>query len=312
MRFHSTDPDDVADVWTRFAPTSKLLHIDPQRCRLDWFSASAPGFSVVRYRLSADVQSSVAPDDQLFTCRIITDAGGSETQAGRIDPERPWMTNGTPVHARWDDTATVHAIVFDRERAEGLARQLSGDDTLSVRVKAPEAVSRLAGEQWSRLFQYLAAAVASDADALDQSTPLGAELQRHALATLLSVFPTSLPDAQRRSAQTSAAPLTVRRALSYIEAHAHEGITIDDVARAAHISTRGLQYAFKRALDTSPSEALRRARLAGAHDELRYGSGHDSVTALARRWGFASGSRFAAAYREAYGEHPREALRRRG
>ncbi|WP_449282225.1 helix-turn-helix domain-containing protein [Leucobacter sp.] len=310
LRFRSADAAEVAETWKRFAPSSRLLQVDPAQCRLDWFSAAAPGISLIRYRMSADVQSSVAPEDQLFSCKVTTDQGGSESARGALDPALPWASNGAPVHARWDDSALVHAIVFDLQRAEQLARRLSGDDTLVVRVKAPEAVSRSAAEQWDRLFGYLASCVVSDADALDESTLLGAGLQRHALWTVLSTFPTTLTDTTRRSAQTTAAPRTVKRALSFIDAHAHEAITIDDVARAAHISTRGLQYAFRRSLSFTPSEYLRRARLAGAHDELLYAAPNDSVTGIARRWGFANAARFVSYYRQEYGEHPREALRR--
>lgn len=310
LRFRSTDAAEVAETWKQFAPSSRLLQVDPGRCRLDWFSAAAPGFSLVRYRMSADVQSSISPDDQLFTCKVTTEQGGSESARGALDPSLPWASNGAPVHARWADSALVHAIVFDLRGAEQLARQMSGDDALTVRVKAPEAVSRSAAEQWDRLFGYLASCAVSDADALDESTLLGAGLQRHALWTVLSTFPTSLLDATRRSAQTAAAPKTVRRALSFIDAHAHQPITIDDVARAAHISTRGLQYAFRRSLSFTPSEYLRRARLAGAHDELLYAAPNDSVAGIAKRWGFANTARFAAYYRREHGEHPRETLRR--
>ncbi|WP_431807345.1 helix-turn-helix transcriptional regulator, partial [Microbacterium paraoxydans] len=99
------------------------------------------------------------------------------------------------------------------------------------------------------------------------------------------------------------APASVRRALAYIDDNAHLPITIDDVAAAAYMSTRGLQYAFRRALDMTPAEALRRARLDGAHRDLLAGNGA-SVAAVARRWGFTNSSRFAAAYREAYATPP--------
>lgn len=133
-------------------------------------------------------------------------------------------------------------------------------------------------------------------------------MQRHALIATLSAFPTSFHDALARSAQTRAAPATVRRAISYIHTHASEPITVDDVARAARISTRGLQYAFRRALDVSPTEYLRDVRLAGAHEELRRLDA-PRVAEIARRWGFASASRFAAHYRARYGRTPAQTSR---
>lgn len=99
----------------------------------------------------------------------------------------------------------------------------------------------------------------------------------------------------------------MRRAIAYIEEHAHEPITVDDVALAAGISTRGLQYAFRRAMGVTPTEYLRSERLARAHAELREGA-RAPVAEVARRWGFASPSRFAKHYREAYGCSPRQTL----
>ena len=79
--------------------------------------------------------------------------------------------------------------------------------------------------------------------------------------------------------------------------------SFDDIAAASFMSTRGLQYAFRRALDMTPTDALRRARLDGAHRDLRAGNGA-SVATVARRWGFSNSSRFAAAYRDTYGMPP--------
>ncbi len=145
---------------------------------------------------------------------------------------------------------------------------------------------------------------------LDQSLAAGdtdplliAELERHALTVTLSAFPTTFTDSLQRPAQRAGAPASVRRALAYIDANAHLAITIDDVAAASYISTRGLQYVFRRALDITPADALRRARLDGAHRDLRDGDGR-SVGEIARRWGFSNSSRFTVAYRETYGAAP--------
>lgn len=56
---------------------------------------------------------------------------------------------------------------------------------------------------------------------------------------------------------------------------------------------------------------LRGLRLEQAHRDLEaadpvYG---DTVSGIARRWGFANPSRFATAYRQAYGVHPSATLR---
>ena len=74
------------------------------------------------------------------------------------------------------------------------------------------------------------------------------------------------------------------------------------------MSTRGLQYAFRRGIDMTPTEYLRRVRLDGAHRDLRNGGADESVTRIARRWGFANSSRFSALYRQTYGRSAKETL----
>lgn len=137
---------------------------------------------------------------------------------------------------------------------------------------------------------------------------LADELRRHALLSTLSTFSTPYVEAVARAHQRSAAPRTIRRAIAHIEAHAHQPLTLEDIALASGISARGLQHAFRRHLDTTPTEYLRRVRLTAAHEELRAGT-VVSVAEAARRWGFSSASRFARYHREHYGQNPAEVLR---
>ena len=95
------------------------------------------------------------------------------------------------------------------------------------------------------------------------------------------------------------------RARAHCE-HAHEDISIADVAAGCCVSIRAVQLAFRRHLDITPQVYLRRVRLDHAHRDLLAGDpAHDSVTAVAYRWGFSSSSRFAAYYRQAYDVPPR-------
>ncbi|MGI5507143.1 AraC family transcriptional regulator [Lentzea sp. CA-135723] len=125
------------------------------------------------------------------------------------------------------------------------------------------------------------------------------------VSTTLATFPHSalVDTAERHGAQ----PKTLRRAIAFIEANAAKDITAGDIARAARVSIRALQLAFRRHLDTTPMAYLRRVRLACAHEDLRAANG--TVTAIAARWGYARPSVFAAHYRTAYGRSPSQTLR---
>ncbi|WP_309104554.1 AraC family transcriptional regulator [Microbacterium sp.] len=307
MRFRSRDLARVETTWREFVPSAVLHSVDPQRFRFDWHSEQMEAASLVRYELAAEVRSTAEPHDQLLACRVDGADARVWTDKGDVDARLPWLSDGTRVHARWDRSATVRALIFDRREAERMARQITGDDGLLLRAAEPSDAPAI-GQRWERMFDYLETALADlgPADAI-----LRAELERHALVVTLSAFATTFRDRVGSPARNAAAPATVRRALVFIEENAHRPITVDDVAAAVHISTRGLQYAFRRSLDLTPVEYLRGARLEGAHRDLRAGDPAPIAT-IARRWGFAHPSRFAAAYRAAYGITPAQASGRRG
>lgn len=105
-------------------------------------------------------------------------------------------------------------------------------------------------------------------------------------------------------------PATLRRAIAFIDAAPETDITLGDIALAANVTTRAIQHAFRRHLDTTPMAYLRRVRLDQAHRRLRTvdpGSGV-TVARIALDWGFANPSRFARYYRDAYGRVPSATL----
>jgi AraC-like DNA-binding protein len=71
-----------------------------------------------------------------------------------------------------------------------------------------------------------------------------------------------------------------------------------------------VQYMFRRHLDMTPLQYLRRTRLHYAHaDLLATEGGRGTVTAISARWGFANTGRFAILHREVYGQSPHVTLR---
>jgi AraC-like DNA-binding protein len=140
-------------------------------------------------------------------------------------------------------------------------------------------------------------------------SPAAAAAQ-HLAATVLATFPNSALTDPTGTDRADAHPAALRRALTYIDDHADEPVTVAEIAAAAHITVRALQYAFRRHLDTTPLAHLRRVRLAHAHHELLAADPRDgtTVTQVAVRWGFAHPGRFAALYRAAYGRSPHRTL----
>ncbi|MGH2876654.1 MAG: helix-turn-helix transcriptional regulator, partial [Solirubrobacteraceae bacterium] len=131
-------------------------------------------------------------------------------------------------------------------------------------------------------------------------------------AVALSTFPNTAAREPERVDPREALPDTARRAIAFIESNPDLDIGLADIARAAHVTPRALQLAFRRHLDTTPMTYLRRVRLDQAHLELLNAIPGDglTVTEVAMRWGFANPSRFAQHYAAQYGEPPSHALRR--
>jgi len=99
----------------------------------------------------------------------------------------------------------------------------------------------------------------------------------------------------------------VRRAIAFIEQHPDADIGVADIAAAANVSIRAVQFAFRRHLDTTPMDYLRTVRLDRAHHDLLTTNPSLGDT-IAARWGFHHHSRSAARYRHAYGVTPRHTL----
>ncbi|MEU8773348.1 AraC family transcriptional regulator [Streptomyces sp. NPDC048606] len=151
------------------------------------------------------------------------------------------------------------------------------------------------------------------ANPLARQSPLLVASAGQVLAhALLTAFPNDVVEAEPALTDTrDGNRAALERAVRFIEENAHREVGLGDIARAARVTPRALQYAFSRHGDCSPYGYLRRVRLARAHSDLKAAQpgGGESVRRIAARWGFSNPGRFAAAYRAAYGVDPATTLR---
>jgi AraC-like DNA-binding protein len=162
--------------------------------------------------------------------------------------------------------------------------------------------------RWLEFVQYIISQVESD--------PVGApgplatrQLEQTLLALLLEAQPS---DYSEHLSQTrgSCAPRHVRKAVEFIEAHVAEPIGIEEIVAASGASMRSLYEGFRRFRGTSPMEFLRSQRLRRVREDLSRASAGTTVSNVAARWGFYQFGRFAAQYRQLFGETPSTTLRR--
>jgi len=119
----------------------------------------------------------------------------------------------------------------------------------------------------------------------------------------------SSPGQKRRAAATSRQEI-VEQAECYVRARQGTAVPISELCRVVGLSERGLRNAFhsvrgmssRQYLLTVRLHAVRRALCDAAHRPA-------TVTGVATDYGFYELGRFAAAYREVFGEAPSETLR---
>ena len=111
-----------------------------------------------------------------------------------------------------------------------------------------------------------------------------------------------------RAASTSRQ--AVERAEAYVRAHIDSPVQISALSQLVGLSERGLRDAFYRVRGISPKRWIVTARLQGVQDVLADArAGRITVTHAATDFGFYELGRFAALYREAFGEAPSDTLR---
>jgi AraC-like DNA-binding protein len=284
---------------------------------LDWFhfriARSGPGpfhFSTVAATTTLDHYSEPLPAADLLIVRM---HHGVRTNVGLDDHCGPGevtlQTNpGWPFHIRLTST-NFTAVSFPIQATAEAARNRP-DDALGPRhFHSLRPGDPAASRRWLQTVDYISQSLRDYPEAMAHPLISGAATRLLA-ATLLATFPNTWITEPHYQDRTDDTPTTLTRAIAFIEANAHIDISVTDIARAAYVTVRAVQLAFRRQLNTTPLAYLRRARLDRAHEELRDADPGDGTTIAqtAARWGFADPSRFTALYRATYGQLPRQTL----
>jgi AraC-like DNA-binding protein len=106
-------------------------------------------------------------------------------------------------------------------------------------------------------------------------------------------------------------PRDVKKAVDLLKGQPARQRSIDKLAAACGVARRTLEKHFRRFAGRTPSQVRREVRLDRVRRELLRAQPDASVTIIAERCGFNHLGRFAAAYRERYGETPSATLQRR-
>jgi AraC-like DNA-binding protein len=160
------------------------------------------------------------------------------------------------------------------------------------------------GQRWAPMVAMLSSFV--DQSGTRFPARMFASVEDTVLTSLLLSQPHSFDDEMRHPASLPA-PRHVKRAEEYVRAHAMEHISTTTLAVHANVSVRALFDGFQKFRQTTPADFIRSVRLENARADLEEGG--QTVSAIAKKWGFSHLGNFAAHYRTRYGESPVDTLR---
>ena len=267
--------------------------------------------SVVHYK-GFDYCARVSPPDDFFG--LVTLSGTGTLATAR---EQVCFIRGDVLLDPTDlpYTADMHDCAFallriPRPVAGDLAEEYTGLPAADLRFESVAPVSAPARAWWSRTVAFTCRQLL-DSGITQISPILAQEMARLAAAALLGTFPNTTMTAAYIPNPGHMPPVTVRRAAAFIDAHAGQPVTVAEIAATAGVTTRALQYAFRRHYGTTITGYMRRVRLERAHRQLQAADPTTGATVaqIARRWGWTSPVSFATAYRKQYEVSPSHTLR---
>ncbi len=311
--FDSDDLQVTEDFFSRAYARMRIGSSSPGTGRARVHRDTMPSISVDELDVDFEMSYSVTPLGKICLCMVHEGTIRDHVLPGVRDDFGPGdLVMFAPPHLSYAGrvcSARYNITMLDPRLLDQVAATGAEAPREPVRLTGHRPHSPAAAEHLRQTIFYLRDHVL--ADPAVRAQPLIASTSSQMLAaSVLAAFPNTADTDDSAQDRTDARSTTLRRAVAYIDDHADQPLTVADIAAAAHVTVRALQYAFRRHLDTTPLAYLRRARLAHAHRELRAAQPFGDVTVgdIAARWGFAHPGRFASLYRDAYGTSPSSTL----
>jgi AraC-like DNA-binding protein len=265
------------------------LQLGPLRIvRINWGAdvsvhSEHPGAIGINIPLHAELETRIAG-------RLVVSTRGFAT----VNP------SDTPADiTRWPSACTILGVKIDRDFVQRELWRVTGRPDALI----PDQIDlrRPAAATWFRLLTSVADQPIDDALLTNPHVAQGLAASLTD-GFLLCAVPNDIEE------RYAARPRIVTRVIDAIHADPARPWTATEMADVAGVSVRRLQEGFRVYLGKTPRECLTDIRLAGVRAELASGSAR-SVTDVALNWGFTHFGRFAAAFRQRYGEPPSSLLR---
>lgn len=302
---------DVDEVRTRIAQLLNDHVLEPRgstlAARLNGVQADALGLWMLEYGEAVVVEETRPGGEFLLVQLPLSGAVKVECEEGSWSVEPGMgliMPSHVPHRLDWEAGANQIILKVPLQRLMLEYASITGrqpDQPLrfdrQIRLAASD------GEQWSALMRYFCEQLAYPNGLSCVKIRLAEEaLMRH----LLCAQSVSLHE--HYLGEESQSPKRLQRAYEYMQANLQEDISLDDIARHSGSSVRSLSRMCRLQYGTSPMQLLRDMRLDKIRLELANAPADASVSEIALHWGYAHLGRFAAAYRQRFGEAPSQTL----
>ncbi|GFG64035.1 hypothetical protein MKUB_15250 [Mycobacterium kubicae] len=316
IRTDTSDPDEArARISAVYCPHRLTVRGNSAAFRARHAEGGSSGLGVYSLSYGSGVtllESSTFDDFVLVSLQIGGRLGVRAASGERrlVPGEHVVLDAHTAYQLRWEENCNLFHVRIPRAAFEASVGELTGvGEADLVRFPLRRHPSKQGTVAVAKVMRFLLANAGPNG-LLSSGALLRAQLRRMLVASLIEAYCGGC-DAAAAGSSGDVRPPAVRRAIAYIEESVAEDVQISDVAAAARLSTRALQEAFRRHLDTTPMAYLKSVRLARAHADLRRSSVEEGTTvaAIAYRWGFGNLGRFAADYRREFGRSPSEVLR---
>lgn len=309
--FVSSDPHETR-LHTGQAFKEHELRWDGSRVDAALYRADlgALEFFILRYGAAVHIEAGQLDHFMLFQVPL---RGHASIRVGgqRVDasPRMGALVSPTlPLQLDWSEGCEQLLLKISRARIEQACRDLAGAASCGEPLvfDAAMPLTGAAGRAWQH---HLGGLLASRALAgLAHARPLIAAQEQTLIHHLLLHQPSNYSERLWRRPP----PVPQRRlraAEEHIRINFGQALALADIAAACGASVRSLCLAFRAHYHCSPMDFVRQVRLDAARTALQSAAPGAQVTDIALACGFGHLGRFAAIYRERYGESPQQTLR---
>lgn len=311
LLFTSGDPEEIKSMVGRVMKPHQLTLLNPhQRLDARMHYISMGDISISRLKYGADVSIIPGQLQDFFLVQMpLSGAAVIESGEKKLESTPQMASLLSPEEStvmRWNNDCDQFMLRISRSLLErSLVGQLGS--TLDKPLVFELGFAWQSCTAWRTLMNYLIECATRTPDLL-QNKLIANQVEQLVSVTLLSTQGHNYTEynSLRRS---TIRPRHVRRVQEYLQANAHEPITVEELSFIAGVSLRSLYAGFKEFLNTSPMQYLRELRMERVRAELLSGEA-TSVTGVALRWGFAHMGRFSAEYKHRYGETPSQSMKK--